>query len=358
MRLFFSLSILTLGCGVNVAAPWTTADANFGARLDGGTEHMDAHTQPSDARSPAPNRDSGTGQSTPDSGAPARPDAGRPGVDDDHGNWVTTGTTIPLNGTTPGRINYPMDQDFFVFTTTSEGIYTVFTRGSIDTFCVIHTLTGRPLFEDDNGGSERNCQITERLEASSAYALGVRHFDPRARGPYTVHVEGPIGGFNGPRCGDGHVDAGEQCDDGNTDNADGCSSRCQREGVGNATPEGCVPVVGRQRRTVYCWQPRPWAQAQAHCQSTAMDLVSIDNETDNRILWSNTPFVERWLGLNDRTEENVWAWVGRGTAYRNWNNGEPNDFGAGEDCAQLTGDGRWNDRACATPLSFFCENPN
>ena len=111
MRLFFSLSILTLGCGVNVAAPWTTADVNLGERLDGGTERVDAHMQLSDARTPAPTRDTGTGPSTPDSGTPVVPDAGRPGVDDDHGNWVTTGTTIPLNQTTAGRINYPTDQD-------------------------------------------------------------------------------------------------------------------------------------------------------------------------------------------------------------------------------------------------------
>ncbi|HEX2882887.1 MAG TPA: DUF4215 domain-containing protein [Polyangiaceae bacterium] len=30
-----------------------------------------------------------------------------------------------------------------------------------------------------------------------------------------------------PRCGDGHIDPGEQCDDGNTSNSDGCSVNCQ-----------------------------------------------------------------------------------------------------------------------------------
>ncbi|MFA5021733.1 MAG: polymorphic toxin-type HINT domain-containing protein [Patescibacteria group bacterium] len=37
-----------------------------------------------------------------------------------------------------------------------------------------------------------------------------------------------------PRCGDAHIDAGEECDDGNTVSGDGCSASCQTEvGCGN-----------------------------------------------------------------------------------------------------------------------------
>ena len=32
-----------------------------------------------------------------------------------------------------------------------------------------------------------------------------------------------------PKCGDGHIDSGEQCDDGNTTSGDGCSATCQYE---------------------------------------------------------------------------------------------------------------------------------
>ena len=35
----------------------------------------------------------------------------------------------------------------------------------------------------------------------------------------------------GPRCGDGHLDRGEECDDSNTKASDGCSATCQIEGL-------------------------------------------------------------------------------------------------------------------------------
>jgi cysteine-rich repeat protein len=71
-------------------------------------------------------------------------------------------------------------------------------------------------------------------------------------------AERPFGGGDPlePRCGDGHVDPGEECDDGNTRNGDGCSAACHHEPVcgngrvevgeacddGNTEPgDGCSP---------------------------------------------------------------------------------------------------------------------
>lgn len=44
-----------------------------------------------------------------------------------------------------------------------------------------------------------------------------------------------------------------------------------------------------------------------------------------------------------------------GAAVWSWADGEPNDYN-NEDCAQMRGDGRWNDGACGTPLRFACQN--
>jgi len=41
-----------------------------------------------------------------------------------------------------------------------------------------------------------------------------------------------------PKCGDRHIDPGEQCDDGNNINGDGCSSTCQEEVVPEDTAGG------------------------------------------------------------------------------------------------------------------------
>ncbi len=74
-----------------------------------------------------------------------------------------------------------------------------------------------------------------------------------------------------------------------------------------------------------------------------------------------------WMGASDVTTESVWKWVTgpeNGTTfsngnspnmvaasgqYQNWNNGEPNDSGANEDCGQFLsgGSGKWNDLPCS-----------
>jgi hypothetical protein len=72
-----------------------------------------------------------------------------------------------------------------------------------------------------------------------------------------------------------------------------------------------------------------------------------------------------WMGASDSVVEGVWRWVTGpeagiqfwsgvsngstvGGNYANWGTGEPNDHGAGEDCAQFLagGTGKWNDLPC------------
>uniref|UniRef100_A0A674JE71 C-type lectin domain-containing protein n=1 Tax=Terrapene triunguis TaxID=2587831 RepID=A0A674JE71_9SAUR len=43
----------------------------------------------------------------------------------------------------------------------------------------------------------------------------------------------------------------------------------------------------------------------------------------------------------------------------NWNQGEPNNFGSGEDCVMMFKDGKWNDATCVmNEVGWICEkNP-
>lgn len=65
------------------------------------------------------------------------------------------------------------------------------------------------------------------------------------------------------------------------------------------------------------------------------------------MLYINT----RWSGgvirLNDRMIEGRMVWAdGTRADFSNWNRGEPNDSGPGEDCVEIQPAGTWNDQAC------------
>ena len=63
-----------------------------------------------------------------------------------------------------------------------------------------------------------------------------------------------------------------------------------------------------------------------------------------------------WIGLSDSAAEGSWVWVsGSALGSTSWAEGEPNDSGGVEDCAELRTDGLWNDRDCASALSYICE---
>ena len=88
-------------------------------------------------------------------------------------------------------------------------------------------------------------------------------------------------------------------------------------------------------------------------------LVTITSATENTFI-NNLITGNIWLSATDMVTEGSWVWNGgaedglhfwNGAAagsvpasqYENWNGGEPNDYGAGEDTAEMRTDGLWND---------------
>ena len=61
-----------------------------------------------------------------------------------------------------------------------------------------------------------------------------------------------------------------------------------------------------------------------------------------------------WLGIHDKNEEGTFVYVSDDSPieFKNWNNGEPNDYGKGEDCVALYPHIRkWIDLPCQTDES-------
>mmetsp|Transcript_10437 Transcript_10437/g.13530 ORF Transcript_10437/g.13530 Transcript_10437/m.13530 type:complete len:242 (+) Transcript_10437:109-834(+) len=104
---------------------------------------------------------------------------------------------------------------------------------------------------------------------------------------------------------------------------------------------------------------KTYSNALSTCESAGASLASISNADLNSQLAEmigEDTFFGPWIGLSDSIEEGTWVWADDSdVVYTNWDDGEPNSFGKGEDCAHLHGNGKWNDIGCESTLPFICK---
>ncbi|MCA9543659.1 MAG: CotH kinase family protein, partial [Myxococcales bacterium] len=171
--------------------------------------------------------------------------------------------------------------------------------------------------------------------------------------------------------GDGWV-CGFDCDDGDPTVypgaaeicADGVDQSCTGVADDGACPN-CQPTERDGHGYWRCTDARTYAQAEANCARLGGALARIDSQSENDWLYREARKVggdSWWIGINDRETEGSFVWsTGPGESspgeYTNWGGGEPNDYGAGEDCGHFRGDGRWNDIPCDTRYPYLCEAP-
>ncbi|MCB9746279.1 MAG: VCBS repeat-containing protein [Alphaproteobacteria bacterium] len=140
------------------------------------------------------------------------------------------------------------------------------------------------------------------------------------------------------------------------------------QGDRDALPYACAGEADCQSRTgcrllsppegpvfLYCPTERTWSEAQTACQALGADLAVLDNLEDQAFI-ADMGIGNAWIGLSDRDTEGSWLWVdGSGLDNADWSEGEPNNYGDGEDCVHLTGGGdAWNDRPCGDRLAALC----
>ena len=126
---------------------------------------------------------------------------------------------------------------------------------------------------------------------------------------------------------------------------------------GPIVPGGCIPTEGY----TLCRTRRNWSQARRDCARQGGRLVILEDAQENLAVgalvrvWQDNPF---WIGLSDRDTEGEWKWTNETLLdYPGWGEGEPNDYGNGEDCAHSNwrGDGVWNDSRCGGGDAYVCE---
>ncbi|HWM92446.1 MAG TPA: C-type lectin domain-containing protein [Thermoanaerobaculia bacterium] len=129
--------------------------------------------------------------------------------------------------------------------------------------------------------------------------------------------------------GDGHVDEGDICQ--------------------------CTLGVYDEHTYRFCNTKVDQATAGAACAAIGSHLAKVETAAENTWISSQSPAFERWLGLTDIAQEDVWRWHdGTLLNYEGWAEKEPNG-GTNENCGMMWPGGSWNDLNCAWTLRFVCE---
>ena len=114
-----------------------------------------------------------------------------------------------------------------------------------------------------------------------------------------------------------------------------------------APTAGVVTFRGHSYLIVH--ESMSWAEANRHARSLGGHLVTINDEEEHLFvaeLARSHRFVHLFIGLSDEADEGHFVWAnGEPLVYTNWNSGEPNNAGLGENYVNLEQKYgfRWND---------------
>jgi hypothetical protein len=165
----------------------------------------------------------------------------------------------------------------------------------------------------------------------------------------------------------GHVDNDADCNDGNSDLNPDAAEICDRvdnDCDGDVDEVTCVECTwtteaSGRREWGLCTGGLAWSDARAHCQAEGGDLVSLHGPSENLFAVNvlvTTP--DAWIGLHDMDREGVFVWSdGTPLDYENWEDGQPDDADATQNCIEIGPSRRWFDGSCDDELPFLCVRP-
>ncbi|KAM8753721.1 L-selectin-like [Acanthopagrus schlegelii] len=127
-----------------------------------------------------------------------------------------------------------------------------------------------------------------------------------------------------------------------------------------------LSAVSSQLRRQYhfVYDQKNMAEAQKYCRETYTDLATVDNMEDMTTLINmgdlNKVFQGYWIGLYD--DVNSWRWSLSDTSFyrdgeaefRQWQDGQPNNYNSREHCIVTDSDGRWGDYHCINHFWSIC----
>ncbi|MCY4656537.1 MAG: pre-peptidase C-terminal domain-containing protein [Gammaproteobacteria bacterium] len=115
---------------------------------------------------------------------------------DDHGNTVSTATTVAVPSDTVGEIEQSGDLDYFHVNLSERGTLTVETTGPTDTRGRLLNSNENELATDDDDGTGSNFKIEQTVDAGNYY-IEVRGYSANTTGSYTLKVSFEAEGSSG-----------------------------------------------------------------------------------------------------------------------------------------------------------------
>jgi len=114
-----------------------------------------------------------------------------------------------------------------------------------------------------------------------------------------------------------------------------------------------------------------WQTAKERCACFGGQLATWSNDNDYNAIKSVRSQLgnNAWVGFHDLDAERSWKMIDGATDFcaphtntgtdcddiDEWQPGEPNDYGSGEDCAELYSNGKLNDLFCTWSRYYICE---
>jgi hypothetical protein len=152
-------------------------------------------------------------------------------------------------------------------------------------------------------------------------------------------------------------------DDGDADRFEGAVEVCNgldddADGETDEAACGCDATLIEPDVIQVCTSEASWSAAESACSGGGYHLLTLADASEQAAVEAVTaPYAaDLWIGLNDRNVEGVFRWSnGTSFVYENWRYGEPNDYGANEDCVEIEASGFWDDDECALKQGYVCE---
>uniref|UniRef100_A0A8D0BTN0 C-type lectin domain-containing protein n=1 Tax=Salvator merianae TaxID=96440 RepID=A0A8D0BTN0_SALMN len=94
------------------------------------------------------------------------------------------------------------------------------------------------------------------------------------------------------------------------------------------------------------------------CLQAGGQLASPRNAAENTAIQQIVVLYKKsvFLGITDIQSEGKFKYLnGEAIVYSNWQQGEPNDEKGRENCVEVYGNGKWNDRSCGEKKLILCE---